>query len=288
VGRAVRELGDGTLAGLLADPDRPFHWPGITVLKDSPSSTVVEFDLPVQGVPRPVIYKRFRITDWSDPWVALVRRSPALHSWVMGHGLRERALPTARPLVVLHRRRHGLLYESYLLAEKIPEAVDLSRFVTRLDGLPPAERRSSLRLHIDRLARLVRELHRRHLSHRDLKAANVLVQTRQGEGQETKDESASPFLLSPASFEGLWLIDLVGVRRLRRLSRRRRVQNLARLHASFHQHPTLARTDKLRFLRVYLQWGLFGNEGWKGWWRAIDRATRAKIERNRRNGRPLA
>jgi tRNA A-37 threonylcarbamoyl transferase component Bud32 len=288
VGHAVRDLDDGTLAGLVANPDGPFHWLGITVLKDSPSSTVIEFDLSVQGVPRRVVYKRLRVTDWSDPWVALVRRAPALHSWVMGHGLRERALPTARPLAVFHRRRHGLLYEGYLLAEKIPNAVDLARFVSRLDSLPPAERLVSQRLHIDRLARLVRELHRRHLSHRDLKAANVLVQTAQGEGRTAQADGAFPFLLSTPSLEGLWLIDLVGVRRMRRLSRRRRVQNLARLHASFHQQPTLTRTDKLRFLRVYLQWGLAGKAGWKRWWRAIARATQAKIERNRRKGRPLA
>jgi hypothetical protein len=66
------------------------------------------------------------------------------------------------------------------------------------------------------------------------------------------------------------------------------VRNLARLHASFHQHPGLTRTDKLRFLRVYMQWGLFGRERWKRWWRRIERATQAKVARNARSGRPLA
>jgi hypothetical protein len=78
------------------------------------------------------------------------------------------------------------------------------------------------------------------------------------------------------------------VTRHRKLSRRRRVQNLARLHASFASHPALTRTDKLRFLRVYLQWGLFGREHWKSWWRMIELATAQKVARNARNGRPLA
>src|SRR5262249_2129644 len=118
---------------------------------------------------------------------------------------------------------------------------------------------------LDELGRLVRELHRRQVSHRDLKAANLLVNA-----------------------DGVWLIDLVGVRLLRRLPRRRRVQDLARLHASFCRSPLLTRTDKLRFLRTYLQWGLTGRQRWKRWWREIAAATEAKVARNLRNGRPLA
>jgi len=33
---------------------------------------------------------------------------------------------------------------------------------------------------------------------------------------------------------------------------------------------------------------LHGKTGWKEWWRDIERATQAKVERNRRTGRPLA
>ncbi len=265
-GWAVRDLEPASLAGLLADPDAPFHQgAGVTLLKDSRSSTVAELDLPVGGVLRRVIYKRFRVTSRLEPWLALLRRSPALRSWVYGHGLRERCLPTPRPLAVFHRRRGCRSYEGYLLTEKIPDAVDLHHFLSSLESLTAAERRVSLRSRIEQVARLVRELHWRHVAHRDLKAANVLVTS-----------------------EAVWLIDLVGVSPCRRLSRRRCVQNLARLHASFCRNPSLTRTDKLRFLRIYLQWGLLGRNGWKRWWRDVDKATQAKISRNLRNGRPLA
>jgi hypothetical protein len=224
----------------------------------------------IGGVPRRLIYKRFRVTTWSDPWTGLVRLTPALRSWYHGHALLGCGMPTARPLAVLHRRTRGLLREGYLLTEKAPDAVDLHRHVAALDTLPPDYCRNVLRQGIDQVARLVRELHRRYLSHRDLKAVNILVSG------------------SPGPEVRFWLIDLVGVRRHQRLPRARRVQNLARLHASFHCDPALTRTDKLRFLRVYLQWGLHGREGWKRWWREIDQATRVKIARNVRRGRPLA
>jgi serine/threonine protein kinase len=179
--------------------------------------------------------------------------------------LRDRGLPTPRPLAVFHRRRAGLWREGYLLTERIPDALELHRFVDGLRGLPVCQRQAILRQRVEQIARLVRELHRRQLSHRDLKAGNLLV-----------------------TQEGVWLIDLVGVMPMRKLSEARRLQNLARLHASFYRNPLVTRTDKLRFLRTYLEWNLFGREGWKHWWQGIEQETQAKIRRNVRNGRPLA
>ena len=139
-----------------------------------------------------------------------------------------------------------------------------------------------LRRLIDQIARLVRALHQRHLSHRDLKAANLLIapaEQQSGTSHGATEDSAIP---RP------WLIDLVGVSRHRKLGRWRRLQNLCRLNASFHQSRVVTRTDRLRFLRVYLQWGLRGKGGWKRWWQQIEKATQAKVARNLRNGRPLA
>jgi hypothetical protein len=282
LGFALADVDRSVVEELLADPDAPFNQPGVKLLKDSRSSTVAEFELQVGGVRRAVVYKRFRVTASSDPWLALLRRPAALRSWLAGHGLRDRGLPTPCPLVVLHRRRKGLRREGYLLVDKVPDAVDLHRAMARLQELPAATRRSELRRLIDQVTRLVRDLHDRHVSHRDLKAANILVQTRPGipEGPA----------LGPAYFGSqgpLWLIDLVGVTRQRRLARSRRVQNLARLHASFCRHPAITRTDKLRFLRTYLRWGLRGRAGWKRWWQQIEEATAEKIARNRGNGRVL-
>jgi hypothetical protein len=86
----------------------------------------------------------------------------------------------------------------------------------------------------------------------------------------------------------VWLIDLVGVERYRTLPRRRKVQNLARLNASFHGRTCLSRTDRLRFLRKYLTGCPHDQSNWKKWWKQIERATEKKISRNRRLGRPMA
>jgi serine/threonine protein kinase len=313
VGHVVADLGPRAVAALLENPDAVFEqakgaapppdnepapWTlPITVLKDSPSSTVVELDLLLDGKPRRVVLKRFLVTSWTDPLVALVRRTPALRSYVLGHGLRLRGLPTPRPLGVWHRYRAGLPHEGYLLTEKVPGALHLGDFLARLSAFPPRERAPILRRVIDRVARLVADLHERRLSHRDLKAANLLMsgtpwslavaerQRREGTVPAGDDRGLTD--VGAFAVAQPWLIDLVGVARHARLTRARRLQNLARLNVSFLDHPGLTRTDRLRFLRAYLRWGLCGRFGWKRWWRQIAQATAAKVERNRRNRRPL-
>ncbi len=269
VGHAVADLADDDLAPLLTDPDAPFERPNTVVLKRSPSSTIVELDIPGANGPRRAVYKRFAVTNWSDPWTALFRPTPALRSYILGHSLLLRCLPTPRPLAVWHRYRHGLPHEGYLLTEKVADALDLRSFIDHLLSLPDAEGRTRLRCLIDQLAHLLATLHQRRLSHRDLKAANVLVGG-----------------FSPLDVH-LYLIDLVGVSRLPKLRRARRVQNLARLNTSFLDHSGLTRGDRLRFLRVYLRWGLRGRNDWKRWWQQIAAATANKVQRNLRKGRPL-
>jgi tRNA A-37 threonylcarbamoyl transferase component Bud32 len=284
-GYVVADVEDIALIELLASPDEPFDRSTARVLKKSASSAVVELDLTVAGRPRRVIFKRFSVTAWSDPLAAMFRPTAGLRSWIIGHGLRFRGLPTPRPLALWHRRRLGMPAEAYLLMEKVPDAMDLSRFIRSLDGRPAGERMGRLRALIREVASVVRMMHERNLSHRDLKAPNLLVSPADWTlGYRGLLDLAAP--MAPGR-DRVWLVDLVGVRRHDKLERARKVQNLARLNVSFVATGGLTRSDRLRFLRDYLGWGLFGREGWKQWWKEVEIATREKVERNRKMGRVL-
>ena len=253
-GWAVRDLPEEFLREFLADPDGAFQRLGVRLLKDSRTSTVAAFTIPAPDGPRPVVLKRVNIRKWHEPFKNLLRPSAVVRSWVNGHTLRDRWLPTPRPLLAVHAYRRGLPAEGYLLVEEVPGAVDLTDAVSDLPAVA------------DRLARLLRQMHDRHVSHRDLKAANVLLE----------------------SGENPTLIDLVGVRVGRAVPFRHRARELARLNASFLQSPGGRHAARLRFLRAYLAAGERRSEGWKDWWRAVAAATVAKLAKNRRSGRPLA
>ncbi len=183
--------------------------------------------------------------------------------------------------------------EGYLLTEKVENSLDVHHFMAHLATLPCDQARRQLRAAIDEVAGAVRKLHHCRLSQRDLKASNLLIDT-------AWPRPASPFLpvdsigqgvsiaaLLPLPASRVQFIDLAGVRLHGRLPRGRRVQNLARLHASFHQSLAFTRTDKLRFLRAYLMWNVVGKGAWKTWWKEIGRGTARKVARNAARGRAL-
>jgi hypothetical protein len=253
-GFAVSEISAEIRDELVKDPDQPFKRPEAVLLKDSRSATVCLLTF-AEGPP--LICKRFRVTERSDPLLNMVRSGGALRSWTAGHAFLDRQLPTPRPWLMLYRRHLGLPTTGYLLCEAVVPAHHLQEVVR--------SGRTEKRAALDKLARWIRLIHERGIAHRDLKAANILVTT-DGECQ---------------------FIDLVGVRFRRHVPRRLRVRDLARLNASFVAVPEVTRTDRVRFLRVYLLWALRGSAGWKEWWKEIAQATEDKIRRNALRNRPL-
>jgi tRNA A-37 threonylcarbamoyl transferase component Bud32 len=279
-GVASRDLEPDFVRALLADPDAPFRARGTTIVKDSRTTTVAETTMQVNGQPTVVIYKRFNRKKWLDPFLALFRPSRAWRSWQAASDLASRGIPTPRNLAFLARYRTFadnplcwcLPHETYLATVKEEGVVTLASYVTdTLAALPPNIRRERISSLTDTLARLVRTLHERSLSHRDLKSSNILIKA-SDDGNQAE----------------LSLIDLVGVRLQYPLPWHRRAQNLARLSLSLSSVPDRTRSDALHFLRIYLPWGLSPLSDWKSRWRAIERAIGRKISRNTRSGRPLS
>jgi tRNA A-37 threonylcarbamoyl transferase component Bud32 len=281
-GYAAVEIDKENLHFLVDSSDELFD-ASAAVLKKSASSAVIEIDLKVAGEVRRVIFKRINATAWTDGPASLFRPTGVLRSWMLGYGLRWRGLPTPRPLAMWQKTRLGMAGDGYLVMDKVADAVNLGEFVRSLDAQVDPERSRRLRALIEETARLVRRMHERGVSHRDLKSANLLI-------------SPSDWVMgfrgvveSPAGQgsrrDRVWLIDLVGVRRHGEVGRRRRVRNLMRLNVSFLDAAGVSRSDRLRFLRTYLGWGIHGKEGWKSWWKEVAAMSRAKVERNRRVGR---
>lgn len=265
-GLAVRDLPASFLRRLLTNPDAMFERPDTTILKRCEGSTVAELVMPTPDGPRAVILKRVNVKSALDPLKNLFRSSAVRRSWLLGHGLCERQLPTPRPLAMFHRRRAGFLpAEGYLLTEKVPDAVGLP------EAVAACRDPQTLRAWAERLARVVRTMHDRGVSHRDLKAPNVMLQ-----GAATDPASATPVL-----------IDLVGVRASAgAVPVPRCAKELARLNASFLATPHVTRTERLRFLRAYLRVGA-GRADWKSWWNLVSAATAAKVAKNARSGRAI-
>ncbi len=277
---ASRLIAPAMVHELLCDPDAPLRRPDAVLLKDSRTTTVVELSLPVGGASTKVIYKRFNRKKLLDPIYTMFRPSRAWRAWRNGQHLASRGIPTPQNLIVIGRSARGRRFlphqfwphETYLVTIKADPAITLGAYAR--DVLPACsetERRARIGRLTPLLAGLIRRLHERSLSHRDLKADNILI--------EGHPESSAARLS---------LIDLVGVRLEYPITRHHQVQNLARLQLSLAHVPGRTRTDALRFLRVYLSGTAPARASWKGLWREIDAAGRKKVDRNLRNHRKLS
>jgi serine/threonine protein kinase len=274
---ASRDLDLSSLESVLSDPEGPITREGAIVLKDSRTALVAEAKMMVKGRPTPVIYKRFNAKKPLESLLNLVRPSRAGRAWQAGQHLKSRGLPTPQNLAYVVRTGRGpigrwLTREAYLVTIKAEPSITLGDYArTILPDSSTEGRRGQIERLTLGLARLLRVLHERSISDRDLKAANILI---------VGDPSAEEVELT--------LIDLVGVRLLHPLPEGRRLQNLARLQISLADVPGRTRTDSLRFLRAYLPWGLSTRNDWKDIWRRVARLIDFKEEKNRRRGRPLS
>ncbi|MDK1032161.1 MAG: lipopolysaccharide kinase InaA family protein, partial [Planctomycetia bacterium] len=224
-GRAVTDWRDNIQRALQASPD-PFAHDGAVVIKHSQSSTVAEVNW---GGRWPVIIKRDNRGGFRRWFKRLVVPSRTWRGWLKGHWLLMRGVATARPVAVLRRKGGWSLDNSLLATEKLRDSVALDKW-WRQSQTPRHRRRI-----VEQLARFVRRLHNLGISQRDLKAQNILVQMR-----------------SP-DYHQLYLIDLDGLKFRRRVSHRRKVQNVMRLNVSADEVGVISRSQRLRFLRSYMR-----------------------------------
>jgi tRNA A-37 threonylcarbamoyl transferase component Bud32 len=240
---------------------RPLDWferGGGQPCKDSHSAQVTRAVLPADAGPLPVIVKRPLARNWRRRVRQLLAPSRSMRGWRIGNALLHRDLPAARPLAVLERRVGPLVFDSVLLTEAIPEAIDLDAYLKREYAARSGARwwRHKRALN-DLLARCLRQLAERGFVHRDCKSQNLLV-------------------VNEPRLKLVW-IDMDGLKHVKRVTPADELRALTRLHVSLVGLPGLTRTDRLRFLKAYLT--RFGSNArdWRPAWRSIAEATEEKL-----------
>jgi tRNA A-37 threonylcarbamoyl transferase component Bud32 len=142
---------------------------------------------------------------------------------------------TPLPLALIERKTFRR--EAWLVTEFIPGLVDLDQIALQL--LPRIDCRRSRKVKdtiLHELVRLFARMDDGALTHRDMKASNILLSNWDGQ-------------TGPPS---VWIADLDGLKRHTFLSGRRPWQPVIRLAASLLGHSAVTRGDCARFLWAYL------------------------------------
>jgi len=267
IAHAVREMTAGELEQLADQPELPLQAGFDHPLKLGRRSVVVKSEIACGGRFLPVAYKRCRPKSGWKALFSLWRPSAAKSAWLVGHALLVRGIATARPLAVVERK--GWRTVGYLATEWIEGGENLHVYLWRVVRNSDAARRRLANDLATELGRLIGRMHRWQISHRDLKACNLMV-------VETDD--------GPQTL----LIDVDGVRIRRRLSAQRRARDLARLAISVQRHPWLSPQVGVRFLRAYAEQLPPGDLNRKRLLRDVEQYVEAHRRRFQRRGEPVA
>lgn len=204
------------------------------LIKDGRTNRISRFDIALEpgGEPVAVCVKEFRQRGAADRLKGRFGHRRGVVSWIGAHGLSVRGFEVPRILGLLVPRA-GAAGAQYFVMRWLDGWTRLDHYVlenwTDLPALKPEIQRK--RRFVGTVAALFRQLAERDVYHGDLKATNILVRPDGPDGWE------------------LALLDTDSVRLDVRVSRRRRLKNLAQLYASITTDVTLA--DRVRFFRDY-------------------------------------
>lgn len=244
--RVAPEFDADPWRGLLADPDLLLADPCCEIIKDQRKIKVGRILVELGGERRRIYVKRYNVFSLRYRFFSLFLGSGAARAWRGAEMLARAGFQTGRPIAAVEWRSRGMLTKSFYLSEEIPDGRTADAYWRELTVVKGSEGWRRRRAFLCRLASLFRGLHGARLYHNDLKDANIIVRPALN-GLE----------------ESFYLLDLEGLRSRGSLSRRRRVKNLVQLYRTMGRF--LRRTDKLYWLKVYLDKG-YCNRADKRWW----------------------
>ena len=275
-----RKIDRDQIKSIVDDPERLIYAPDAVILKHSRSSTVAEVTIRTTEGDQRVVIKKIPTLKPAEFWFGWARSPRAWRAWNAAGHLVARGIPTPLPLAYIAKGSPGTSSgiakispaATFTILERPAGMVCLSQHMEKtLVDMPLHLQTQVLLNSVDATAKVVRHMHEMSVSHRDMKAANILVR-----------------LLDDGSWREMVLIDLVGVSLHHPLPHHLRVKNLARLAISFQSHGLFHNTIALRFIRAYLPLAYLPRKAWKQLWLDVQAEVDRKIRRNTRSGRPLS
>lgn len=264
IGYAIAGFSRACLIRLIDFPDMPLRTNVHETVKVGGTALLVRTDFPVENRRISAAYKRVRRRNWWKVLTGFFRTNRQLRTWRLGRQFLEHNITTPRPLAVVVPRWYQIGVEAYLAIEWVEGARNLRQVALSLSQFTSTTRRTFTRAAATGIGQLIARMHEARISHRDLKATNLLLRKTTC-GVET------------------YVIDLDGAKHHHwRLSWHQRLCNLARLELSSRELPAISNTHRLRLLQAYLAVSAAPKPHWKTAWRQLSEIAGRRALRPKR------
>ena len=154
-----------------------------------------------------IFIKKFRILSGLQGFKHLIRPSGAMREWLVSRFLSQEGILTPTALGIVERRKHGILKESFFIAEGLDESEVLLDFYKNRMGRLNQRKKGNQILKL--LAETTRKIHDIGFFHRDFHGGN--------------------FLVIDGDPPSLYIIDFHYAQKQRRVSRAKRLWNIAQI-----------------------------------------------------------
>lgn len=156
-------------AQLIKNPDTVFNHPKVKVLKAGRSSTVIRFTM--DG--RVFVVKRYNLKSIWHRLRRVFRATRATTSWRLAQKLNLFGVQTAKPIAFIEKRFMGLRGKSYYITEYV-SGEHAGQYFTKHE-----QQEVKVTRMIDRVTQLLKNIAKCEVTHGDLKATNILINTRE-------------------------------------------------------------------------------------------------------------
>jgi hypothetical protein len=242
-----RSCMEPTFLDRLADADSFFADSGCHIVKHQRKIKVGRLTVAIAGQPRTIYVKRYNAFSLRYKLLSRFSRSGAFRALRGAAILRAGNISTVAPLAAVEHRSGGILSKSFFISREIDGGKTADAYWRdELAGESGRAGFKSRRRFLAKLAALFHSLHSQEIYHNDLKDANILV---------AGDQSGNDFQL--------FLLDLEGIKRYRRLSVKRKEKNFVQLNRTLGRH--LRAAEKLYFLKSYLGGGFAARQVRRQW-----------------------
>ena len=230
-------------------------FPGFLMLKDSKIKRLTSACLDPENSQKKYLIKVYKYPGFYNKFKYIFRPSKGYQEWKLAHEIEKRGIPTILPLAFGERRRWGLRLESLIVTEQLSDCINLEEllFGKNLEDF------SLKRAIIREYGKLAGRIHGQGILQDDFDPNNMLLQW-----VNTRDFR-------------LFLIDLERVKLFNTLSIKKRVRNLAKLNRMGRR---LKKTDRLRFLKSYLDDDLKAGNDLRSWLHLIEEDEKKVLQRD--------